>query len=146
MFEKVNANMREILFRAKRIDNGEWVYGYYLQRMNNQGQVIDSFIVVDAYEQIRYGQRHIYSILGKESYRVDHKTAGQFTNRTDKNGKAIFEGDVLSVGRTIFVCYWDDGNLEFALRNDKESIGMAYMTVHYAEVIGNIYDNENLVD
>ena len=135
--------MREMLFRGKRCSNGDWVYGYYFQRMDIQGKIIDAFILVDAYENIRYGQRHIYSVLGRESYRVDHKTAGQCTNRTDKRGKIIFEGDILRLDDVVWVCYWDDGNLEFCLRNDQESIGMAYMAVHDAEIIGNIHDSKS---
>ena len=134
--------MRVMLFRGKRCDNGEWAYGYYFQRKDNKGQIIDAFIVGDAYENIRYGQRHIYSVLGRESYRVNHKTVGQSTNRTDKSGKTIFEGDILRLDNVVWVCYWDDGNLEFGLRNDQESIGMAYMAVYDAEIIGNIYETK----
>ena len=138
--------MLDGLVRAKRLDNAEWVCGQYLQRTDNHGEIIDAFIVLDAYEQIRYGQRHIYSILGKESYRVDHQTMGYSANRTDKNGKSVFTGDILNFDGTVFVCYWDDGNLEFGLRNSKESIGMAYMAIYDAEIIGNIHDNPELLE
>ena len=138
--------MRDDLARAKRLDNSEWVYGQYLQRMDNHEEIMDAFIVLDAYEQIRYGQRHIYSILGKESYRVDHETMGYSTNRKDKNGNSVFTGDILNFDGTVFACYWDDGNLEFGLRNNKESIGMAYMAIYNAEVIGNIHDNPELLE
>ena len=138
--------MLDGLVRAKRLDNAEWVCGQCLQRTDNHGEIIDAFIVLDAYEQIRYGQRHIYSILGKESYRVDHQTMGYSANRTDKNGKSVFTGDILNFDGTVFVCYWDDGNLEFGLRNSKESIGMAYMAIYDAEIIGNIHDNPELLE
>ena len=69
---------------------------------------------------------------------IDYST----TNRTDKSGKTIFEGDILRLDNVVWVCYWDDGNLEFGLRNDQESIGMAYMAVYDAEIIGNIYETK----
>lgn len=137
--------MREILFRGKRIDNGEWVEGYYFERKNIQGNIIESVVIVDAYEQISGGQRYVRSNLNNECFRVDPETVGQFIGLTDKNSKRIFEGDILDVNGYAYACRWDDGNVEFGIYNKYESLGIAYIGAFNSEVIGNIHDNPELL-
>lgn len=126
--------MREILFRGKRVDNGEWVEG---------GLIIDK--VVDMY--LIYPE----SYPGVISHVVLPSTVGQYTGLTDKNGKKIFEGDIVSsnkrktwigmgevwFGNSAFWC----GEREWA-----KLLRVVCLEDEQAEVIGNIYDNPELLE
>ena len=86
--------MREILFRGKRIDNGEWVEGAFCLK-----DCDDPFgDMVDRPSIIKYDPP-----CDGFWFRIDPETVGQFTGLTDKNGKKIFENDI------IVICYETDG-------------------------------------
>lgn len=115
--------MREILFRGKRKDNGMWIEGDYQHFCIGN----DIYVYIGRW--------------GEESRSVKPETVGQFTGLTDKNGKNIFEGDILK---------WDDiewgsEHLEvvewnyslFSIRKDDWN--------EWCEVVGNIHDNPELI-
>lgn len=114
---------REILFRGKRIDNGEWVEGMYL-----------------------YIKGHTYpSIFDMEgfSHIIITKTVGQFTGLTDKNGKKIFEGDILKAGNGhIGYADFSEGGFVLVCRCHSNLTDL-YGAIQ--EVIGNVYDNPELL-
>ena len=119
--------MREILFRGKRLDTGNWVVGDLWQVPS--GGVL---IVPPGY------------ISGLE---VDPATVGQFVGLLDKNGKRIFEGDIVKIeNEGTYLCVWAQGNLEFALTNKKESFGLAYVPLCDVAVIGNFHDNPEALE
>lgn len=129
--------MREILFRGKRTDNGEWVYGDLIQN-------------VDCLK-IREQEKSIKKIA--KSYEVYPETVGQFTGLLDKNGKKIFEGDIV-LGLFLFdmsinaVVKFRDGafGLEWRRGEIIEFNAFTSLCNITYEIIGNIYDNPELLE
>ena len=137
--------MREILFRGKRLDNGEWAYGYPVGWQNEEGDIS----IVDS----RFGacideSGNLMMLEAPFVAKVDPSTVGQYTGLTDKNGKKIFEGDiVLRHDKKAEVRYQPS---EFVLvfpDNPYPQCGLldtSYLNEN-KEVIGNIHDNPELL-
>lgn len=128
--------MREILFRGKRTDNGEWAYGYYSAEEFN----------VLTYEIDKIPR--IQQLGSTGCYGVKSDTVGQYTGLTDKNGMKIFEGDIVvwdydevdsdgSTHSTPEVVRWDTDTCGFAVNDDKID--------KECRVIGNVHDNPELL-
>jgi uncharacterized phage protein (TIGR01671 family) len=123
--------MREIKFRGKRIDNGEWVFGWVSFQHNR------AFI-------------HSDDMPYDNAVEVDPATVGQFTGLKDKSGREIYEGDVVKYGDTIH-------EVVFEQRNNTAYFGLVYSPEetrsfgHYQdlqqiEIIGNVHDNPELLE
>lgn len=161
--------MREILFRGKAINrdkreyrtdykNGDWVYGLFMKKYD------------DRFKNLPAEMSNEYGVTGIE---VDYKTISQYTGLTDKNGKKIFEGDILKYTRTkwneplhsdngkdivsFHEIYFDENESSFKQKHytDKgKLLGSGYMSSfvdaradeNIIEVIGNIYDNPELLN
>lgn len=124
--------MREILSRGKRIDNGEWVEGNLF--------VPDK---EDTPTQICIGTNIV-----RITYDIISETVGQYTGLTDKNGKKIFEGDIIKWGLKLCVIKWDECNASFCLYvyGTTKVAGFNQETMKLKEVIGNIHDNPELLE
>lgn len=141
--------MREILFRGKRCDNGEWVQGFYVRadyHWHNNG-IHKDWIICGAAANGGWFALH-------SKYAVVPDTVGQFTGLTDRNGKRIFEGDIVSVKigglKRKGVVFYEDTATRFGLAIGTEKnfsfLGRQMAKTYEAEVIGNINDNPELLE
>ena len=147
--------IREVIFRGKRTDNGEWVYGYYTKAryfLNKKEMHIIFEPDVEAFPHCEF--------TGYEE--VLPETVGQYTGLTDKNGKRIFEGDIVKgiaySAERIGVIVWIDEISSFGVRYlknvnstawENSSIlrcaSMGKTDEFVAEIIGNIHDNPEIL-
>lgn len=126
--------MREILFRGKRIDNGAWIEGDLLQN-------------IDAIK-IRELEKEKREIV--KSYEVYPETVGEYTGLTDKHGRKIFEGDIIKytkdgcIYEVVFAI--EDGIAKFCAMDTIDGKSLYYINTAKDKIIGNIYDNPELLE
>ena len=153
--------MREILFRGKRIDNGEWVEGYLYEHQPALVGIVSENDVPEPSKWFiaRTGFADWNMPRPVEFVEIDPSTVGQYTGLTDKNGKKIFEGDICRVclDPEVRMGYiqFDERTASFNLHyNDYRcntflDIRLAENKVGdrvWVDVIGNIHDNPELLE
>lgn len=118
--------MREILFKAKRKDNGEWVVGDLLHTGD-----VDAVLISDCYGQL---------------YRCDSDTICQYTGLTNKNGQKIWENDIVCIRSSVLSGYgvikYENGNL--VLVDEKRKRTYSLYGEWKIRKDGNIFDNDLL--
>ncbi len=127
--------MEEILFRAKRRDNGKWIEGFYVYQ---------------------HGCHYIYlpSVDGEhgfDNYTIHPNTLSRYAELKDKNGTKIFEGDLVQYyGSHVLEVYIEKGHtkirwLDKASRTKCSELFFGYDEAYgEVEIIGNVYDNPEL--
>ena len=155
--------MRKILFRGKRKDNSEWTYGYYGEFHNRP--ILNEPNSCQIFEPSENAVGLYGSMIGGIWHIVDRETVGQYTGLTDKNNKKIFEGDIVKLTdknndyewiavvefgnpNSYYTWGWQlnpitknvECNLDILCWVDVDECGV------YCELIGNIYDNPELLE
>lgn len=142
---------REIKFRGKRTDNGEWVYGDFLHGVGMHY----------GYSYILPNQQWLPRDCDPlDGYRVDPDSMGQYTGLKDKDGKGIYEGDIvnwLSI-KNGGIGFVEEGIVEFRVneqayvvinristKDNRESVCNILRCRRDLKVVGNIYDNPELM-
>jgi uncharacterized phage protein (TIGR01671 family) len=139
--------MREIKFRGKRVDNGEWVYGY---------PIIVSYKawIKDINDKTTNPRCLAPDFADFRCVEVEKETVSQYTGLKDKNGKEIYEGDIVFAEARFdcanMVVVWDKGSFVLVPceKYKKYVSGCGYKDIRWLTktVIGNIYENPKLME
>ena len=138
--------MRDRISRGKRVDNNEWVEGFYVN-------------VPEHYKQEMSGKSYIVSINNGLFMEVVPESVGDYMGLTDKNGKRIFEGDIVRYRHEFWQCpmqsvveycadKWNYPAFDLKDNDYEEANGLQLaheMEIEF-EVIGNIHDNPELLE
>ena len=146
--------MRQIKFRAKGLIDDNWHYGSYVYTDDNKNNPFASEPVKEKHHIIQYYPGD-WNLGGWEPIEINPNTLGQFTSLKDKNGKEIYEGDVITFNwrssdgvditdllevrfvRGVFAFLWD-GDID-------HEANIVSPTHEWATVVGNIHDNPDLI-
>lgn len=137
------------LFRGKRIDNGEWVIG---NRIDDgvTGQVFIHAVGNSVNESDKVGEEGCLQFV---AFEVAPSTICQCTGLKDKNGKLIWENDIVMTvydgNEHIYQVVWDESELDFKATNGKENYESNFEYLPCCdeiEILGNCFDNPELLE
>lgn len=158
--------MREILFRAKQIDNGEWVEGFYSQlpkpslgaTIITNGDlcaedVSDYIIVNECKQHSNFSNGYPLEVVECEYYEIDSETLCQYTGLKDKNGNRIWENDIVKGKRRpglderYYSILFDSEENCLTIKEHKygEKYYFSMASARIFETVGNIFDTPELL-
>lgn len=126
---------REILFRAKRIDNGEWVEGSYVK-----SNAINEYARTGAYILACDDEMKRHLIY------IDENTVCQYTGLTDNNGDKIWENDIVNFEEEMYMVDWSEMDACFEIFNTGLIERFTTIRSEDCEIIGNKFDNPELLE
>ena len=147
--------MRHRIYRAKRVDNGQWVKGFYVERQHTTYCFTSDYLAHpdNTKGYILFDQIMDWG-LPNEHYDVEVliDTVGQCSGKLDKNNREIFEGDIVKINsifaesnEKFYIVEWVKEWSGLGLRTDDELVSFDYIDSDEIEIVGNIYDNQGLL-
>ena len=142
--------MREILFRAKRKDNGEWTEGYVFELQPGQ------YMICDRIQYDRPSTLPVWEFFRYCSYEVIPETICQYTGKTDEDGKKIFDGDIVgfidlystesgySESSCLGEVIWGEEECCFHVTNRLSA--ESWEVLDECKVVGNVFDNKEILE
>ena len=124
--------MRDYKFRGQKIDTKEWIYGSFIQMNSNEHQCF----IFPENTPLCIELTDFYTIP------ILKETVGQYTGQHDRNGKEIYEGDLILVYGELFTVEWNADSASFEMNGEESGANFDNYYGYECEVVGNIYENK----
>ena len=134
--------IREVIFRGKRLHDNKWIYGNFISDCEGNPHIIEPRFFCEDGHHLQYEDNTDTPVF------IIPETVGQFTGLTDKNGKRIFEGDIVSLVKhdsLIYKVVYVPCRYELVNSKGVNCFVLDIYKSENIEVIGNIHDNPELL-